>query len=191
MRATEVLREEHDAVLVVLDALEQAVAAAERGRSVPKSIFTDVEEFFTVFVDRCHHGKEEAAVFSQLDADPGNAGLIEQLETEHETGKRLSAAYREALAGYTPGDIASARALAAASRAYDAMLREHIEEENSELFVAMEQSLASQDDALVREFDRHEIEEIGEGTHERIHGMIDSLPLRIAPWVVEEEVASR
>ena len=97
MRATEVLREEHDAVLVVLDALEQAVTAAEHGRSVPKSIFQDIEEFFTVFVERCHHGKESTTVFSQLNAAPGNAGLIEQLETEHETGKRLSAAYREAL----------------------------------------------------------------------------------------------
>lgn len=190
MRATEVLREEHDAVLVVLDALEQAVTAAEHGLLVPKSIFEDVEEFFTVFVDRCHHGKEEAAVFSQLDAASGNAGLIEQLETEHETGKRLAAAFRQALANYSPGDIASARNLAAASRAYDGMLREHIEAENSELFVAMEQSLASEDEALVREFDRHEIEEIGEGTHERLHVMIDSLPLRIAPWI-EEEIASR
>lgn len=37
----------------------------------------------------------------------------------------------------------------------------------------------------------YEIEEIGEGTHERLHGMIDALPVRIAPWIVAGEVAGR
>jgi len=32
-------------------------------------------------------------------------------------------------------------------------------------------------------FDRIEAEEIGEGAHERLHGMIGSLPARLAPWL--------
>lgn len=183
MRATQILLDEHDATLVVLDELERAVALAERGVPVAKGIFTDVEEFFTIFVDRCHHGKEEAMVFERLSDRAEADGVLQHLSADHRTGKMLSSCFREAVARYVPGDIESARALADASRAYDVMLRQHIRDENVDLFAAMERSLEDQDEALVADFDRWENEQIGEGTHERLHGMIDSLPERIDKWV--------
>lgn len=183
MRSVDILREEHDAVLYVLTQLDQAVSAAERGAPVPKDIFTDVQEFFSVFVDKCHHGKEETAVFNQLESANGNGRVTGALTNEHDTGRKLSAAYANAAGAYTPGDIQSATRLAKASRDYATLLRDHIEEENRELFPLMERALATQDSQISTEFDRIELEEIGEGTHERLHGMIDSLPGRIAPWV--------
>ncbi|MGI8915530.1 MAG: hemerythrin domain-containing protein [Chloroflexota bacterium] len=63
MKAVEVLRAEHDGVLIVLAELERAATAAEYAAPMPRGIFTDIQEFFSVFVDRCHHGKEEAEVF--------------------------------------------------------------------------------------------------------------------------------
>lgn len=181
MRSTEILRAEHNAVLVVLDQLERAVAVAERGVPVPKDIFTEVGEFFTIFVEKCHNGKEESAVFSQL--DDGDRPLTKQLTDEHTAGRQLTRSFSDAVAAYVPGDIASAQRLAETARAYGQMLRRHIEEENTELFPAMEVSLTGSDDRIADEFDRIELEEIGEGTHERLHGMIDSLPARIEPWV--------
>lgn len=169
-------------MLVVLDQLAQAVTAAEQGAPVPADIFSDIQEFFTVFVDQCHHGKEEAAVFGQLDVR--DEGMVTRtLTKEHATGRSLAEEYAKAVASYVPGDISSARSVAAAARAYDVMLRQHIDEENSELFPLMEQTLSSEDAEIVAEFDRIELEEIGEGTHERLHSMIDSLPGRIEPWV--------
>jgi len=47
MLAIEVLRAEHEGVLVVLTELERAATAAERGALVPRDIFTDIQEFFT------------------------------------------------------------------------------------------------------------------------------------------------
>lgn len=184
MRSTQILREEHDAVLVVLDQLELAVAAAERGAPVPSDIFTDIEEFFTIFVGQCHHGKEEEAVFQQLDSTSGSQQVARSLTTEHDTGRRLAAAYAEAAAAYVPGDADSALRVGKAARAYRTMLRNHIEEENTDLFPLMEESLAGRDAQITAEFDRIEMEEIGEGTHERLHHMIDTLPERITPWIV-------
>ncbi len=182
MQSTETLRAEHDAVLVVLDQLERALGAAEGGAPVPTDVFTDIGEFFTVFVDQCHHGKEESAVFERLRGVESRR-VTTSLTDEHHQGRALAAAYRAAVAGYVPGDAASVRQLAEAARAYDVMLRAHIEEENTDLFPLMEASMAERDAEITAEFDRIELEELGAGTHERLHAMIDTLPPRIDHWV--------
>jgi hemerythrin-like domain-containing protein len=182
MQAISVLRAEHEGVLVVLTQLERAVAAAERALPVPADVFTDIGEFFSVFVDRCHHSKEEAIVFPRL-ARSAHGDVASHLEEEHGRGRELAAAYAAAVRGYTPGDTASGQRLAAAARTYAAFLREHIDEEDRELFPAMEGTLAATDAVLVAAFERIEEEQIGPGTHERLHHLIDDLPGRIDPFV--------
>lgn len=183
MQSTEILRTEHNAVLAVLEQLDRATALATSGIPVPRDIFEDILEFFVVFVDHCHNGKEEAAVFGQIDWDARGKRLVSQLIAEHEVSRRLAAAYSDAVAAYMPGDRASALALANAVGAYGAALRQHITEEDEELLPSMEQTFAHDEDTRVaHEFDRIELEEIGEGVHERLHGMIDSLPSRIGRW---------
>jgi hemerythrin-like domain-containing protein len=177
MRGIETLQDEHTGVLTVLTQLDRAVDAAQRGSPVPAAIFSDIQEFFAVFVDRCHHAKEEQALFPLL--GPAGAALSERLEEEHVTGRRLARAYADAVAGYAASP-ATAPDLARAARDYAAFLRRHIELETSELFPLMERTLtAAQDDALVRKFDEIEEQQIGPGTHERLHGMIDTLAPRI------------
>ena len=132
MEAISVLHAEHEGVLVVLTQLERAVAAAERALPVPADVFTDIGEFFSVFVDRCHHSKEEAVVFPRL-AGSAQGDVASHLEEEHGRGRELATAYAAAVRGYTPGDTASGQRLAAAARAYAAFLREHIDEEDRDL----------------------------------------------------------
>lgn len=179
MKSVDILRDEHDAVLAVLDQLERAATAAEHGTPVPADVFADMQEFFSIFVDHCHHRKEEAGVFPRLVSVSGGAALIERLESEHEEGRRLANEFAAAVAAYVPGDRDAGARLAQAARAYGAALRQHIDAETTELYPAMEAALAEVDTAIAAEFDRIEIEEIGPGTHERLHGMIDSLPGRI------------
>jgi hemerythrin-like domain-containing protein len=168
-------------VLTVLDQLERAVDAAEPGAKVPADIFRDIQEFFVVFVDRCHHAKEEAELFPRLEAH-GSGTLARRLEEEHTLGRQLAAAYGQAVDAYTPGQITTAARLASAARAYADFLREHIELETRELFPAVEATLTQQDDALAEAFERIEVERIGPGTHERLHHMIEGLSVRIDPY---------
>jgi hemerythrin-like domain-containing protein len=181
MKTIDTLREEHDGVLFVLDQLERAVAAAERGAPVPTDVFGDIREFFAIFVDRCHHGKEEAELFPRLEGGPAE-GVVKRLEAEHVTGRMLAAGFAEAAKAYRPGDVTSGGRLANAARAYATFLRQHIDLETSELFPATE-ALAAEDAALVEAFERIEEEKIGPGTHERLHEMIEGLPARIDPWL--------
>lgn len=182
MRAVEVLRDEHNAALTVLGLVEAAATAAEQGQPVPADIFADVQAFLTTFIDECHHHKEETAVFPRLLAAEGGRELVQQLEADHDRGRRLTEEFVAAVAEYRPGDAATGARLAAATRDYAAVLRAHIDAETNLLYPVMERELAHADGAIVDAFDRIELEEIGEGTHEQLHGMIDSLPGRIAPW---------
>ena len=102
---------------------------------------------------------------------------------EHARGRQLAAAYAAAVQTYAPGDLASGQTLASAACAYAAFLREHIDEETRELFPAMTTKLAAEDAALVAAFERIEEEQIGPGTHERLHALIDAVPERIDPFV--------
>ncbi|MCC7105979.1 MAG: hemerythrin domain-containing protein [Chloroflexi bacterium] len=181
MQTVDTLRDEHNGVIAVLDQLERAVSAAEEGAPVPADVFADIQEFFAVFVDQCHHGKEEAELFPRLNSASGVA-LVLRLEAEHATGHQLAGAYAEAAEAYTPGNGPSGARLATAARAYAAFLRRHIDLETAELFPATAR-LADQDQDLVEAFERIEEEQIGPGTHERLHGMIAGLPARIDPWL--------
>jgi hemerythrin-like domain-containing protein len=181
MQTTDILQAEHVGVLVVLEQLERAGDAAGCGIEVPRDVFRDVQEFFEVFVDRCHHSKEEVELFPKLEAH-GSGTLATRLEAEHAIGRGFAAAYSEAVDAYTPGDVATGAALARAARRYAEFLREHIELETRELFPVIESKLGLADDALVEAFERIETDRIGAGTHERLHGMIEGLAARIDPY---------
>lgn len=182
MESVETLRAEHEGVLTVLDNLERATAAAARGAAVPRDVFSDIQEFFAVFVDRCHHGKEEAELFPLLVGGPATP-LVRRLEEEHVVGRRLARAYAEAVNAYEPGNAESGARLQQAADAYIAFLRDHIALETDELFPAMMDALATRDEELNQAFERVEIERIGAGTHERLHARIEGLPARINPWL--------
>jgi hemerythrin-like domain-containing protein len=178
MKASNTLQTEHGAVLYVLDQLQRAASAAACGQPVPKDVFADVEEFFRVFVDRCHHSKEEMVLFPRL----LSSGLPHKLELEHAHGRQLAQAYAAAAAIYMPGHPDSAAALERAANEYSALLRSHIATENAELLPAIERELAAEDDALVEAFERIETEHTGAGAHERLHRMIETLAGRIEPY---------
>jgi hemerythrin-like domain-containing protein len=175
------LKIEHEAVLGVLAHLERAADGAGSGAPVPRDLFADVREFFAIFVDRCHHGKEESELFPRL-TSAGASALVRRLEDQHVEGRRLASDYAAAVDAYRPGDASSGARLAAAVHAYADFLRGHIDLEDHELLPAT-LGLAAQDRDIVEAFDRVEQERIGAGVHERLHEMIDALPARIAPWL--------
>ena len=121
-------------------------------------------------------------MLSRLGTDR-DAAVVSVLEREHRLGRDLAAAYGDAVRAYMPGDIASALRLETAARQYASSLREHIDHETRELFPVIERVLAAEDERLVSAFDRIEEEQIGTGTHERLRGMIDTLPVRLVPLI--------
>ena len=178
--SSEILMDEHTAVLSVLDLQDRALVALDAGKSVDAGIFSDLFLFFSLFVGKCHHGKEEQLVFPALRRSPTLVAPIERLEQEHVEGGRLVAAYHEAEKQYAGDGMAGAAALATAARAYARFLRSHIEGENRDVLErAGTVTSAEEETVLVAAFDRFEDDVMGKGTHAKLHAMIDTLGPRI------------
>jgi hemerythrin-like domain-containing protein len=135
-------------------------------------------EFLTIFVDRCHHGKEEEFFFPALEAAgvPREGGPIGVMLSEHEKGRKLVARLKQLLAGYQSGDKQAASGIQQTIKDYVDLLKQHIAKEDKVLFPMADAKLdANQDTALFEAFERLERERIGEGRHEAFHALLDQL----------------
>lgn len=183
--AIRTLKTEHQAVCQVLNVLDKAVLKLEEGGEVPLNIFEDVLEFLTVFVDRCHHTKEEEVLFPLMEQSgiPAQGGPIGVMLSEHQQGRELIARYRQSLAEVKGGETTAKARLIAAARAYSGLLRQHIHKENQVLFALADRIFnAETQQQLYESFEEIETNKLGRGTHERIHGMIDGLVEATADW---------
>lgn len=134
---TAVLREEHQLILQVIDALESLL---DHGAQAGAYDFDAVERcisFFRLFADACHHGKEEDLLFPELEARgiPRDGGPIGVMLAEHTQGRAFVRAMREALPQARAGEPASLDALIGAGRGYIELLRGHINKEDNVLFM--------------------------------------------------------
>lgn len=176
--ATAILRHEHEAILRMLDATEEVARQFESGKSPAPRTLRDLLEFFRLFADQCHHGKEEELLFPLLEKKgmPRAGGPVGVMLAEHDEGRSLIKQMAEATDAYVAGKAEAGAVWARAARGYAALLRQHIDKENNILFVMAERMLtgAEQSD-LADAFEKIEAEKMGPGTHERLHAMIDRL----------------
>jgi hemerythrin-like domain-containing protein len=176
--ATATLRDEHEAILSMLGATEEAAHQIESGIPVDAAILNGLLDFFKTFADRCHHGKEEDLLFPLLERRgmPGSGGPLGVMLSEHEQGRALIRKMAESAAQYGAGNREAANSWAHAAREYSSLLRAHIHKENNILFVLAERMLSNDELAsLASDFETLEVEKMGPGTHERLHSLMAHL----------------
>ena len=151
---------EHEVILRALGVLEQLGGRLEGGQPVDREALGWLLDFFRTFADRCHHAKEEANLFPALERHglPRESGPLGVMLAEHEEGRALVRGMAEA----------NDREIAKAVRGYVALLRAHIDKENSVLFPLAEQLLSEEEQrALAHAFE--EVEQAqGPDLHERL-----------------------
>jgi hemerythrin-like domain-containing protein len=189
MKATADLWEEHKAVLHMLIVLEGLVARMGRGETPYADDLQKVVEFSRVFVDRCHHGKEEQLLFPALRkvADADIQRLIDRLLDEHEEG-RAHVATLAAAAGFAPAYRVAAQTAPAcrpgeeaeyAMNGYVALLRPHIAAEQLILFPTADKILPAEvQEELERGYALVEEEVIGPGRHAAFEALLHELKER-------------
>jgi len=177
-KAIEVLRHEHDAILMALDILDRIVDAAKHGRIDSEDAVSFVG-FLKEFADKCHHGKEEGLLFPAMigAGAPTEGGPVSVMLEEHERGRALVAAM---VAACDP--VLRPEAFGDAAAAYTAHLRMHIEKENTELFPLAERIIDPATlEALISKFEAHEEVVIGHGRHEELHDMLKAMKSKYLP----------
>ncbi len=176
--ATKVLRHEHEAILKMLDVTEKVANRLERGEAVRQEVLANLQEFFRLFADQCHHGKEEDLLFPLLEQKgaPRAGGPIGVLLHEHEEGRALVRKMGDAARGTESGLAGSGSRWAEAARGYAALLRGHIDKENNVLFMMAERLLTpGEQEQLAEDFEKLEVNKMGVGTHERLHAMMGTM----------------
>ena len=183
MTATEDLRAEHEGVLRMLDILRAIIGRIEAGQigagqndasqAVPVAQLESILEFLRVFVDKCHHGKEEDILFPALEQGgvTREGGPIGVMLQEHALGRGHIRDMGAALAGQ--GGLS---AFVAPALAYAELLTQHIAKENNVLFAMADRLLGAPALTQMHEaFERLEAERIGPGRHEAFHRLLDDL----------------
>jgi len=187
MKSTEALMEEHRVIERGLAVLESIADRIERGESVPTDKVTALLDFFSMFADRCHHGKEEGMLFQELEAKgiPREGGPIGVMLFEHEEGRELRRKMAEAVSDLT--QEVNRQQFVTAARNYINLLHQHIWKEDNVLFKMAEQALTEEEDIqLAERFERYEREQIGEGVHERYHDLVHDLEAELGVGGVEQ-----
>jgi len=175
---TEILKHEHQIILMVLDAAEREVRRIRVGAAVDAEKIEKMLDFIRNFADRCHHAKEEDLLFVRMQQRgmPADSGPIAVMLHEHEEGRARVRAVAAALPRAAQGDASATTAVTTNLLAYIQLLRAHIDKEDNVLYPMADRLLTPQDQrALAEDFERVESEEIGEGVHERYHQLAHEL----------------
>lgn len=178
MKPTEILKHEHEVILLVLTGVEHEVQKIRKTRKADVEKLNRIVDFFRNFTDRCHHSKEEKHLFVKL-IERGmdkKSGPIAVMLTEHEMGREKIRAIIDVLPNVKNENAKAIRILCDNLEGYVELLRSHIAKENNVLFQIAEQVLSEEEQKqLSKAFEIVESEEIGEGVHEKYHALAHEL----------------
>lgn len=178
MKATRQLTEEHKAVKLMLEILGEIAERLKSGEKVESKHLDQLIEFMKIFVDGCHHTKEEDLLFPALEKAgiPNEGGPIEVMMMEHEEERVFVKDLILGIDRYKKGDIASGKKIAKNIENIRNLLLPHIDKEDNILYQMADMHLSKkQQDQLFKEFEKVENEKVGVGKHEQFHKMLDEL----------------
>ncbi len=178
MKATEQLKAEHEGIKIMLGILDKICDDIKSKRNANPEHLGQIIEFLKVFVDKCHHSKEEDVLFPALEKAgvSREGGPIGVLLGEHEMGRGYVRSMAESLLNHEKGNREALSEFADTARNYEALLDQHIDKENNVLYVMADELIPEEEqENLFAEFERIESERIGAETHERFHALIGDL----------------
>lgn len=170
-KASEELIHEHNAVLVALDVLDKISQQIQQGDNVDIQDIKDLLEFLKIFVDKCHHGKEEGILFPALEelGMQHHYGPIGVMLTEHQQGREYIKQMQESI----NENAIQKDTFIHAVTSYTKLLRNHIMKENNILFPMSDDILSeSKHIDILKEFEDLEENVIGKGKHNEFHNML-------------------
>ena len=175
MNPTGQLKAEHEGVMLMLRILDKVCA---RPDEINREHFTNMLEFLRVFVDKCHHGKEEDLLLPAMieTGIPKDKGVIKFTLLEHVEGRSYVKGMSEAFDKLKNDDPQASTKIVENAKNYIALLIKHIDKENTILFPLADKVLSQAKQAeLEVEFEKLEVERIGIGKHEEFHKLLYQL----------------
>lgn len=178
MTAINELKAEHQAVLLTIRILDQITSRLDSGQAVDIRHLDQILEFLKVFVDKCHHGKEEKVLFPAMEEAgiPRQGGPIGVMFYEHEQGRSFVQGLRSGVEDYRVGKDDAIAKINENAQKYGQLLTAHIDKENNVLYVMAERVLSADKMAeMAKSFAKIEEIEVGPNKHEEFHAILHAL----------------
>lgn len=167
--ATDTLRQEHQAIKGALQFAERVSARMNSAPEAPLDGLAKLMEFLRLFVEQCHHSKEEQILFPLLE-EKGIRGPVGVMLMEHDRARVLIEEMSCAVADGVPHitqDLAKRWIRAAWD--YSDLMYEHLYKEEEMLFNMADRVLSAEEQASVAQaFKRFENEMLGAGRYEQL-----------------------
>jgi hemerythrin-like domain-containing protein len=144
---------EHRLIETVVKALGGVAVALEKGQPAGAAILPTAVEFFRVYADKLHHGKEETVFFPMLvkRGVPPQGCPIGGLNHEHEKGRALVQALADQAPAYAQGKPGAKEALLETLRGIVDLYQNHIWKEDAMVFPMADKVLTAADQTELSE----------------------------------------
>jgi hemerythrin-like domain-containing protein len=147
---------EHRLIEKMVGVLQKESTDVSGGRKPDTPLIYVAVDFFRVYADKTHHGKEEDILFRDLSAKPlseEHIGIVAELLEEHALARKNVAALFDANLRYEKGDSSAVSDMSAAMKILTQLYPVHIEKEDKRFFIpVMDYFTQDEQDKMLREF---------------------------------------
>jgi len=156
------LKKDHDLIEKVLRAMWATIPLLQSGKKIPEPIISQVIDFTKNFTDVCHHGKEENALFPELEKKgmPKESGPIAVMLMEHQITRKLATRMDESSKTYIK--TGETTQLITDMQEYINHVVQHIWKENNRLFEMAEMALRNDVERINQELATVEAQKLKE-----------------------------
>lgn len=178
MKPTEDLIHEHKAIKVMLDIMSKIAENIKKNKGFDIEDVGKIVDFLRIFADKCHHGKEESALFPALVAAgmSEETGPISVMLHEHAVGRGYIKEIGDEISDCKTTNICPDQLIADVLLKYVTLLQNHIQKEETVLFPMAEKVLnAQRQNEIFKQFEKIEEEVVGHGVHEQFHSLLKQL----------------
>ena len=133
----EVLIDEHKLILKAVATLKQKVAQKELNKSINPDSITLLVDFFRMYADRFHHGKEEGILFSELslkELTDSDKTIMNELIGEHVFARKTVTILENAKQDYVNGKRDALNTIIDLLQVLAKLYPVHIEKEDKHFF---------------------------------------------------------
>ena len=168
MESVEILKQEHQTVLLVVKAARRDLEDAGETHEIAEEEVKQLLDFFRYFTNSCHDPKEEDLLFTALHRRglPWDDYPLRELVREHEEMRIVLDSASDWLPLVKAGDTTAVMSLVHDLKVYLDLLERHVAAEEGALFPLVQELLTARDlEELNDAFAAITYEELEEGVH--------------------------
>ena len=136
------LMKEHRLIEQIIGALDTEMQHISHDNVAHPAFIYNAVDFFRIYADRFHHGKEEDILFGELSKKPlgtDHKRIMSELEEEHRYARKTVGELVSATERWSEGDGESLAVISDSLRKLCELYPEHIRKEDKEFFIPCQQ----------------------------------------------------